>query len=385
MKIELLFDSVVAILLIGLFLGFLLSYFYIKNSIKDKSPNFYMGLFILCFTLIMLEGWFNYSRLIFKCLYAANFSEPLNFSLGPLIYLFTKRSLKKRISRKDLLHFVPVILWLCYCMFFYLQPIEFKYNSIVDTMQLNIQLLDCNINFSDNPLHIRDYVNELTILSLFTYLLLNLFVISKEIKIFNKTLLKSKDENLISLRNAQYHFLTLFIVLFVIKLIFRNDVGDYLLFIYFTFMLIVNLLKLLNESNFFEKQSSFLDPITTSKYIKSALNDEDKTRILGKINKLLKEDKYFLNSNVSLTNLSKLLNEKHHNVSQVINEKLNMTFYELIANYRIEEAKKILKTKKGKQITIEQISEMVGYNSKSTFNTTFKKITGSTPSSFRDT
>ena len=44
----------------------------------------------------------------------------------------------------------------------------------------------------------------------------------------------------------------------------------------------------------------------------------------------------------------------------------------------------ILKTELGEKLTIEEIAERVGYNSKSAFNTAFKKITSQTPSVFRN-
>ena len=72
-----------------------------------------------------------------------------------------------------------------------------------------------------------------------------------------------------------------------------------------------------------------------------------------------------------------------HMLSQVINEGLNKTFFEMTAQYRIEEAKRLLKEKPN--IKVEEIAEEVGYNSKSSFNTTFKKLTGQTPSEWRST
>ena len=78
------------------------------------------------------------------------------------------------------------------------------------------------------------------------------------------------------------------------------------------------------------------------------------------------------------------MNESPHHVSQVINEKLNQSFFEMLATHRVHEAKTILKTPLGKKLTIEEVAEQVGYNSKSAFNTAFKKITAQTPSTFRD-
>ena len=84
-----------------------------------------------------------------------------------------------------------------------------------------------------------------------------------------------------------------------------------------------------------------------------------------------------------MSELAKKTGESPHHVSQVINEKLNLGFFELLAKYRVEEAKRILSDKKRNKITIEELSEIVGYNSKTAFNNAFKKLTGKTPSEYR--
>ena len=136
-------------------------------------------------------------------------------------------------------------------------------------------------------------------------------------------------------------------------------------------------------SSYYLEASSFLEgPVL--KYQKSSLADDNKDRILAAINHQMQQEKYFLSSTASLSGLARSINESSHHVSQVINEKLNHSFFELLASYRIEEAKTILKTDLGKKLTIEEVAERVGYNSKSSFNTVFKKITTQTPSTFRD-
>ena len=70
-----------------------------------------------------------------------------------------------------------------------------------------------------------------------------------------------------------------------------------------------------------------------------------------------------------------------HQLSQVINEGLGKSFFEMTAEYRVDEAKLLLKDQPN--IKVEEIAEQVGYNSKSSFNTLFKKLTGKTPSEWR--
>jgi AraC-like DNA-binding protein len=69
-------------------------------------------------------------------------------------------------------------------------------------------------------------------------------------------------------------------------------------------------------------------------------------------------------------------------LSEVLNTKLSMPFYDYVNQCRIRDACDLLiKT----DATIIEISETVGFNAKSTFNTSFKKVTDQTPSSWRAT
>ena len=372
-----------AIIFIGIFLGLFLSFFFIMKSIKSKSPNLYMGFLLLVLGLVMLEGWLNYTGYIFRILHLTNFSEPLNFAIAPLIYLFTVTQLDSKKNKGWWLHFIPMIFWLCYCLFFFALSVEFKYNDNLKAMDLPIAFLEIDQPYTGDPLSIRDYINRATILHILIYLVIILWQLLKAAKLKNEKILTTKNTTLVSLRNSFYHFLVITIILLYVKSNLTGDVGDYLIFLYITFMVILTTFHVLNTSNYFSQTSSFLEG-PTAKYRKSSLVDDHKDVILEAIVNQLKNEKYYLKSTASLSGLSKTINESSHHVSQVINEKLNMSFFELIAQYRVDEAKSILKTNLGKNLTIEEIAERVGYNSKSAFNTAFKKFASQTPSQFRD-
>jgi AraC-like DNA-binding protein len=108
-----------------------------------------------------------------------------------------------------------------------------------------------------------------------------------------------------------------------------------------------------------------------------------KDEILDKINKLLGEKKYFTRNMLSLKETAKAINEMPHHVSQVINERTGKNFFDLLSEYRIQEAQTLLSDKANRNLTIEEIAEQVGYNSKAAFNKTFKLLTQLTPSEFR--
>ena len=162
----------------------------------------------------------------------------------------------------------------------------------------------------------------------------------------------------------------------------KSDIGGYIVASYISFMIYATSYQVLNRSDFFAHQGSFLN-LPISKYQKSSLSEEDKNLILARIRKEMEENKYFTNNLASLSGLSKQLNESSHHVSQVINEKLNKNFFELLAAYRVEYAKKLIGEDKEVKLTVEELAEMVGYNSKSSFNIAFKKNTLVTPSEYR--
>jgi len=248
---------------------------------------------------------------------------------------------------------------------------------------LNVPFLNNVQKISDDPLHIRTYTNILTGISFVIYNIFIVRLLLLKAKSLGNTIFNTKNKTLISLRNSLAHFLIIIIIFIFVKLIFKNDVGDYFIFLYLSFMFFMTAIQIMNSSNYYNQVSSFLE-VPTLKYQKSSLDNNTKEIILNGIAEQMKSEKYFISSTASLSGLAKSISESSHHVSQVINEKLNQSFFEMLASYRVEEAKAILKTELGKRLTIEEIAEQVGYNSKSAFNTAFKKITSQTPSEFRD-
>jgi len=102
-----------------------------------------------------------------------------------------------------------------------------------------------------------------------------------------------------------------------------------------------------------------------------------------RIDSLMRRDKPYLMADITLDVLAEKLTIPARDLSMIINRHFNNNFYEFINNYRIEEAKKILIDPANKDKTITDIYLEVGFNSKSVFNTFFKKIVGQTPSEYR--
>jgi AraC-like DNA-binding protein len=91
----------------------------------------------------------------------------------------------------------------------------------------------------------------------------------------------------------------------------------------------------------------------------------------------------FLDSDLTIQNLAMQLDKSVRELSILINYHFNQHFYNFINTYRINKAKKILKKPSSKNLTISEIFYNVGFNSKSSFNTAFKKQVGITPTEYR--
>ena len=136
-----------------------------------------------------------------------------------------------------------------------------------------------------------------------------------------------------------------------------------------------------NNSNIFNENKDENNTDET-KYKGSSLNDDAKRKLTVKLRIYLEKEKPYLNNELKLDDISNALETNRQYLSQIINETYNQNFYTLINTLRIEEAKKMFFNKKHKQLSIMGVANSVGFNSKSTFNTLFKKFTGKTPSQF---
>ena len=98
----------------------------------------------------------------------------------------------------------------------------------------------------------------------------------------------------------------------------------------------------------------------------------------------MEKEKLYTETELTLKQLADKLQYPTYQVSQAINEGLGKNFYDLINSHRVEEAKRLLADPKNQNYTILSVGFEAGFNSKTTFNTVFKKFTGVTPTEYRD-
>lgn len=119
------------------------------------------------------------------------------------------------------------------------------------------------------------------------------------------------------------------------------------------------------------------------KYKNSSLDDKRRTEIVGKIEAVLADKEQLCSEDMSLKHLADLTATPYKLVSQSINEHWQKNFSQLLAEYRIHEACRRMQDRdRYGSYSIEGIGASVGFHTRSNFVTTFKRITGLTPSEY---
>ncbi|QJQ97569.1 MULTISPECIES: AraC family transcriptional regulator [unclassified Halomonas] len=115
---------------------------------------------------------------------------------------------------------------------------------------------------------------------------------------------------------------------------------------------------------------------------RAALVSAENAALLRHLDRHMAEARPYLDANLSVDQLARQLGVPSRELSRAINEGLGKNFFELVSDYRIAEARRQLEAAEA-GTTILQVMYDSGFNSKSVFNTAFKKATGMTPSAYR--
>jgi AraC-like DNA-binding protein len=111
------------------------------------------------------------------------------------------------------------------------------------------------------------------------------------------------------------------------------------------------------------------------------LDDLDTAEIIERMNLLMKEERLYTHDDLTLQKMSTLLGVTTHQLSWIINEKMNINFRSYLNSFRVNEAKTMLIEKP--DLSVLEIAFATGFNSKSSFNDLFLKTTGLSPREFR--
>jgi AraC-like DNA-binding protein len=133
-----------------------------------------------------------------------------------------------------------------------------------------------------------------------------------------------------------------------------------------------------------EELETVINNLKEPKIIKAGWTQERLQEIIGNITILMEQEKLYQEPELTLNHLANKLKIPTYQVSQSLNEGMKKNFYDLVNGYRVEEAKRLLLDPKNGNYTILSVGFEAGFNSKTTFNTVFKKFTGLTPTEFKE-
>jgi len=365
--------SVITVFQLLLFSFFLLT-IKKKNEIDLKILSAFLfsnSLFIINFLLHDLEEFFNISLVDFRFI---GFS--FGFLFGPLLYLYTKSLTKKEfvVKRKEYLHLIPFVI----------------YNII---MLFSYHLLDSSekLYLLQNALVLPKWASNIIYFSLHLQILIYIFFAVRLLISYRNELKKIfssiEKVNLSWLIIILFGFIFMWIIDLTHFILFKtvdlpasiyNMMNFFSLNINFVFAFLI-VYKGLKHPELFYELAYQTEKV---KYEKSNLTKEESLEYLNRLKDFMREDKPYLEPDITINDLALKVNIPSKTLSQVINENLNQNFFDFVNSYRIGEAKKML-SDLDKKITVLEVLYSVGFNSKSAFNSAFRRHTGLTPTEYK--
>ncbi|MCK5821978.1 MAG: helix-turn-helix transcriptional regulator [Bacteroidales bacterium] len=123
-------------------------------------------------------------------------------------------------------------------------------------------------------------------------------------------------------------------------------------------------------------------PGQTAQYQKSGLSKTELQKLANSISEAMENKQLYLNPEITLSEVSQQLHIPKHHLTQALNSVLHKNFYQFINEYRVKAVITRLEKQDIQRYTLITIAYDSGFNSKSTFNSVFKKITDQTPSAY---
>lgn len=296
--------------------------------------------------------------------FAFNFAYLLD---GPLIYLFLMSQLTKsfQLNKAHLLHTIPAIL-----LFAYLGG-AFWSLSYEQKSQL---ILSHDIAYSSHYV-MTDFVGKLIRLAYVGYC----------IYLVKGYLQQSLNPVASKVRWQQYLFTTFFVIVGTETLLTAIKVYG------LTYSINLDVLQFLGLSSYYLQFAlintviyiMIVEAINSGGIKKIKKTETVNMSIVTTLEEAMNNQKLYLNPNLSFERLAEQMQVPSKDLSTVINRHFNVNFYEYINGYRIEEAKQQLENPLNNSKNITDIFYDAGFNSKSVYNTLFKKTFFMTPSQYR--
>lgn len=359
---------------------------------KNKATNFLAGFLGILGTSCLghafqeLTVYVEYPHLI-----RLNWGLPLLFGPSFFLYAFCLTNPDRTLKEEDFFGYIPYLLHLIIMIPFFVESGERK-----------VQILDYFTAYlSKGTDHYSYYFYFLQIFSVVFgvhYALKTLQMIKDYRSDLRNEFSTTEQIRLKWLMEVAYLFTGVFIMYGIGYALLTTDIyptADYDLFFYLSVFVLIYILayKTIQEGQLHHMVVSASGNKKLDGLVKetegnvSVFNTESKTtkydKQLKELSQLLETDKPFLKGDLTATELADYMNISRHQLSELLNEGLGKSFYDFINTYRIEEFKKRLEMPEYSHLTLLGLALDSGFNSKTSFNTIFKKFTGETPSQYK--
>ena len=119
------------------------------------------------------------------------------------------------------------------------------------------------------------------------------------------------------------------------------------------------------------------------RYQHSGLGDQEAESLKDALLLAMEKERPYRDSDLTLADLAERLNTTPHKLSEVLSQRVGLTFYDFVNRYRVEEVQRRVADTRSQNLTLLALALDAGFASKSTFNNVFKRHTGKTPSDYR--
>lgn len=300
----------------------------------------------------------------------------LSWIHGALIYFYTQAQtqLKFKFSKKDWIHFLPVIIQITISVFVRLQ------NLYWDGTKESLSWL--------GYYGYVVWMNNSTIYIIASVLIIFYSYKSRNILNSIHDSLEIKETKLKWIKRIVNSFLVYFtlvlIVLLVDLIIYKSANEDsyyyFTRFYYYPFFIGMAILTYWIGIEGFSRRN---DPEISMKTVLDSDDLEILMLISEKLERAMKNDKLYKNQELSLNSLAKQLHIKPYLISKSLSEVFNKRFNDFVNEYRVKEVQTLLKDSENSKYTLLSLAMEAGFNSKSSFNRAIKKQLGISPSELK--
>lgn len=331
---------------------------------------------ILIGQFLLIWDYFSIAnQLYLKVPHLSLLSYVFQFAYAPLFYFIIKSLVQvaQPFRRRDLLHFIPAALHFCYGLLSYHHLASADKIQYINQLQQQIQ-------------HLPEKVDVLYLaFNLLLSLQLIIYIVSsfRMIRQYRPSNLYVEEISPEQLKRLFFSILGVLLIILVSSLNLTYLIAQSTNYKNLRPIALILLSAYLFYVAYFviAHQKAFEKPI--KKYDSSSLNAATRTRTVDQLIQHMQDNKPYRSPQLNLKDLAQQLSVPDRQLSQAINEHYGYNFYEFLNFYRIEEVKKHLHDEQFSHYSILAIAYEAGFNSKSTFNSAFKKLTGTTPSAFR--